>query len=100
MTYWTPLGSHPECPEYRDLTPSWIKLVCLIVLGSVTFLLVSEHFTKGKISNFSWIMVALVSSIASLPKAIFNWKDKSTRYWELSFVALYISLGLYLMLKP
>jgi len=99
-THYTPLGSHPECPEYKDQTPLWARLVCLVVLGSAAVLLVNEHFTKGKISNFYWIVYCLVLSIASLPKAVFNWKDKSTRYWELSFSALFIGLGLYFFFKP
>lgn len=96
-THWTRLGSPFS---NSDKTPAWLVLVFSIIAVMAIGIFVRDYSSKGVISVFHLEIFLFIVGIYSFLRAVFNWKNLLTRYYELVMSSVFIGSGFGLMFKP
>ena len=98
MTYWTPLGSHPE--NEKDLTPRWFRLSFIVALF-VVFVVSLINLSQAK-GDQPFYLIWLVVGTNSLGRVIFNWRQgmRYMRYFDLFLSTVFIFFGVFFFFRP
>ena len=98
----TPLGSHPDIPEYKDKVPSLIWLTVIIVPVIIVAFYTRELIATGKVSHLKYGLMLISGSLIPIVDILYNWRGKGRleRILNVSFSVFFIGIGLYHIFKP